>query len=126
MLKLKFISSRATLALSFSQKYILRTISQFQSFFFDIKTVLNKAVCDSHSPLSHVREDKRSCKNNTFSSQTANSRPTTKTLAKLPCTFQTWKYNYERICVIVAPCFLRSDWLIRGESQKCRGRYCGC
>ena len=96
-------------------KYIIRTISQFQSFFpSEIETeechVLNKAVCDSHSPLSHVREDRRS-------SQTANSRLTTKTLAKLPCTFQTWKYSYERICVIVAPGFLRSDWLIRGESQ---------
>ena len=69
MLKLKFISSRAAQAVLV--QYILRTISQFQSFFLDIKTVLNKAVCDSHSPLSHVREDKRSCKNNTFSSQTA-------------------------------------------------------
>ena len=59
MLKLKFISSRAAQAVLV--QYILRTISQFQSFFpSEIETeechVLNKAVCDSHPALSQPCE----------------------------------------------------------------------
>ena len=130
MLKLKFILSRATLAEFWSNL----NYEQFLSYnpFFEIETkechVLNKTVCDSRfllSAISLVREDKRSCNNNTFSSQTAAWKQKHSGETALLCTFKTWKYNYERICVIVAPRFLRSDWLIRGESEKC-GRYCGC